>query len=188
MSSSREPHDRPTTGPQSLSSHLPPWPPRGWEPKGPGEPQVQKLGKSLMGGVQRRTGGMGALQRGREVTSWNSGGEAVAQPSSAEVSLWVCVGGRGVPLKAPTQHHAKCNLRRKAPQQRRGGLASPQDVQSYLTSENFKEQGDLRSQVGLLRMASGHTRAHARRTHTPPAKFSLHVWKVKPGVSVSLLI
>lgn len=35
------------------------------------------------------------LQRGREVTSWNSGGEAVAQPRSAEVSLWVCVGGRG---------------------------------------------------------------------------------------------
>lgn len=30
-----------------------------------------------------------------------------------------------------------------------------------------------------------HTRAHP---HTPPAKFSLHVWKVKPGVSVSLLI
>lgn len=36
----------------------------------------------------------------------------------------------------------------------------------------------------LLNLASGHT-----YTHTPtPAKFSLHVWKVKSGVSVSLLI
>lgn len=55
---------------------------------------MQKLGKSLVGGLQQRTGSVGVFQR-REVTSWNSGGEAAAQRSSAEVSLWVCVWGGG---------------------------------------------------------------------------------------------
>lgn len=96
-------------------------------------------------------------------------------------------------MKVPTQHHAKWNLRLKDPQQSRGGSEWLQDVQSYLASENFGEQGNLMEpgwlspQHGLWGNTDTHryTQTH---THTTPAKFSLHVCKVKPGVSVSLLI
>lgn len=51
-------------------------------------PRVQKLGNSLVGGLQQRTGGVGTASEGK-------GGDFLKQwrgsCSSAEVSLWVCV-------------------------------------------------------------------------------------------------
>lgn len=110
------------------------------------------------------------------MTSWNSGGEAAAQCSSAEVSLWVCVWGGVLLLKVPTQHHAKWNLRLKDPEQSRGSSEWLQDVQFYLTSHpypengeqgNHGEQGNLMEQ-GLLSSQPGlWTRKHAPTdTHT----------------------
>ena len=74
---------------------------------------MQKLGNSLVGGLQQRTGGVGAASEGK-------GGDFLKQwrgsCSSAEVSLWVCVwcwwgcvevGGGRYCQKVPTQHHSK---------------------------------------------------------------------------------
>lgn len=56
-------------------------------PRVPGCPRVQKLGKSLVGGLQLRTEGVGAASEGK-------GGDFLKQwrgsCSSAEASLWVC--------------------------------------------------------------------------------------------------
>ena len=73
-------------------------------------PRVQKLGNSLVGGLQQRTGGVGTASEGK-------GGDVLKQwrgsCSSEEVSLWVCVVLVGVCRvggdcqKVPTQHHSK---------------------------------------------------------------------------------
>lgn len=76
---------------------------------------MQKLGKSLVGGLQQRTGSVGVFQR-REVTSWNSGGEAAAQRSSAEVSLWVCVWGGGVTVEGANTASCQVEPQTKGPQ------------------------------------------------------------------------
>lgn len=142
------------------------------------------------------------FQRGREVTSWNSGGEAAAQRKWAYgCACWSCVwpwrGGGGLlpevavacgGVTAGGAHTAPCQVEphTTGARAKRRRLRWLQDVHSYLTcrpSPGSQGPGHLMEGPGsLLDQASGHTR-------TPtPAKFSLHVWKVKPGVIVSLLI
>lgn len=75
---------------------------------------MQKLGKSLVGGLQQRTGGVRGASEGK-------GGDFLKQwrgsCSSAEVSLWVCGGGGGggVLLRVPTQHHTKSEPQTEGP-------------------------------------------------------------------------
>lgn len=66
------------------------------------------------------------FQRGREVTSWNSGGEAAAQRKWAYgCACWSCVwpwrGGGGLLPEVPTQHPARWNLTLQEPEQSAGG-------------------------------------------------------------------
>lgn len=76
------------------------------------------------------------FQRGREVTSWNSGGEAAAQRKWAYgCACWSCVwpwrgGGYcrrwpwrvgGLLPEVPTQHPARWNLTLQEPEQSAGG-------------------------------------------------------------------
>lgn len=124
--------------------------------------------------------------------------------SSEEVGLWVCVlelcvavaWGGLLPevamawggVTAGGAHTAPCQVEphTTGAGAKRRRLRRLQDVHSYLTcrpSPGSQGPGHLMEGPGsLLDQAPGHTR-------TPtPAKFSLHVWKVKPGVIVSLLI
>ena len=103
--------------------------------------------------------------------------EGANQTGQPEPCRAVCLGGGGVLLlKVPTQHHAKWNLRLKDPEQSRGSSEWLQDVQFYLTSHpypengeqgNHGEQGNLMEQ-GLLSSQPGlWTRKHAPTdTHT----------------------
>lgn len=78
------------------------------------------------------------FQRGREVTSWNSGGEAAAQRKWAYgCACWSCVWpwrggggllpevavacGGGLLPEEPTQHPARWNLTLQEPEQSAGG-------------------------------------------------------------------
>lgn len=86
------------------------------------------MGKSLVGGYQRRTGReeWGGVSEGK-------GGDFLEQwrgsCSSEEVGLWVCVLELcvavvcvwGVSVKMPTQHPARWNLRLKELEQSTGG-------------------------------------------------------------------
>lgn len=165
------------------------------EPQGPGAPQGAEDGKELGGwlSAEDRTRGVGGCFRGEgrrlpgtvEGKLQLRGSGPMGVRPGAVCGRGVCVGGI-----AEDANTASCQVE---PQTKGAGakhrrLRWLQDTHSYSTchpSLGSREPGNLMEGPGsLLNQASGHT-----HTHIPtPAKFSLHVWKVKPGVIVSLLI